>query len=109
MKITISNRLFLSKVPENIETTICEKLTMPNPKWHENERMCRYNGETPRILKFYERTKSRLMVPRGYIRQLINLCKGYDVHFQLDDQRRSLPETEFTFAGQLKPFQQDAL
>ena len=108
MKIIISNKLFLLEVPENIKTAICEKLTMPNPKWHENERMGRWNGETPRLLRFYERTESGLMVPRGYARQLIWLCRQCDVSYEIIDQRRSLPEVKFTFSGKLKPFQNKA-
>ena len=109
MKIKISNGLTLSDIPENLFTAICEKLTIPNPKYLENERMGYWNGETSKTLRFYEQTESRLMVPRGYIRQLINLCRRFEAEFYLDDQRRALPETVFTFNGQLKPFQQDAV
>jgi superfamily II DNA or RNA helicase len=71
--------------------------------------MRRWNGETPRLLRFYERAKTGLIVPRGYIRQLINLCRRSDVQFQLDDQRRALPEVDFNFSGKLKPFQDQAV
>ena len=109
MKIAISNRLTLSDVPENLYTAIFEKLTIPNPKYLENEKMGRWNGETSKTLRFYEQTESRLMVPRGYIRQLISLSRRFGVEFYLDDQRRVLPETVFTFTGQLKPFQDKAV
>lgn len=109
MKIKIASKLILTEVPKNFYTAVCKKLTMPNPKYLENERMGYWNGETPRLLRFYERIESGLIVPRGYIRQLINLCRRSDVQFQLNDQRRSLPEVNFTFTGQLKPFQDQAV
>ena len=109
MKIAISNRLTLSDVPEHLYTAICEKLAIPNPKYLENERMGYWNGETSKTLRFYEKTESGLVVPRGYIRQLINLCRRFEAEFYLDDQRRVLPETVFTFTGQLKPFQDKAV
>jgi superfamily II DNA or RNA helicase len=109
MKIEITNTLRLSDMPENIQTAICEKLTMSNPKWHENEKMGRWNGETPRLLRFYEKTAAGLVIPRGYARQLLWLCKNSGVSYEIVDQRRSLPEVDFTFNGQLKPFQQTAV
>jgi superfamily II DNA or RNA helicase len=109
MKIEITNTLRLSDMPENIQTAICEKLTMSNPKWHENEKMGRWNGETPRLLRFYEKTAAGLVIPRGYARQLLWLCKNSGISYEIVDQRRSLPEVDFTFNGQLKPFQQTAV
>jgi superfamily II DNA or RNA helicase len=107
MQITIKNKLFLSDVPDDLHRILCERLTIQNPKWLENERLDRWNGETPRALRFYQLTESGLSIPRGYIRQLIGLCRQYDV--QIKDRRRILPETEFIFTGKLRPFQQNAV
>ena len=109
MKIKITNILTLSDMSEDFETAVCKKLTIPNPKWHENEKMGRWNGKTPRLLRFYKRIKSGLMVPRGYIRQLIYLYRQSDIGFRLDDCRRALPEVAFNFTGRLKPFQAQAV
>ena len=80
MKITISNKLFLSNIPRDLHTAICERLTMQNLKWHENERMGRYNGKTAKLLRFYEQTKDGdLVLPRGFIRQLIHHRHGSEI------------------------------
>ena len=109
MEIKISNKLTLLNVSGDLRKAICEKLTIPNPKWHENERMGRWNGNTSRLLRFYEVAYGALLVPRGFASQLINLCRRSDVRLKLDDQRRALPEVDFTFNGQLKPFQDEAV
>ena len=101
MKITIKNKLFLQDIPGSLAKTIKGRLTFANPKYLENERMGRWNGEIPEYLKFYEREGNSLIVPRGYIRQLINLCRKNNVCFQFDDQRRILPEVSFSFKGKL--------
>lgn len=83
---------------------------MPNPKWHENEKMGRWNGDTPHVLRFYDRgADGSLLLPRGYIRQLINLCQRCDVDFQIDDWTRELPPVDFTFTSDLRRFQQEAV
>ncbi len=109
MEITIKNKLFLQDIPESLAKTIKGRLTFANPKYLENERMGRWNGEIPEYLKFYEREGNSLIVPRGYIRQLINLCRQNNVRFQLNDKRRTLPEVSFSFNGQLRPFQEEAV
>ena len=90
MKITIKNKLFLQDIPENLAKTTKGRLTFANPKYLENERMGRWNGDTTEYLKFYEREGNSLIVPRGFIRQIVNLCQQKNVRYQVDDQRRTL-------------------
>lgn len=49
------------------------------------------------------------MLPRGYLRQLILLCRKQNVDYTMDDQRRTLSDVHFTFNGTLKPFQRKAV
>ncbi len=109
MRITISNKLNLSGLTEAMTTAICERLTFVNPKWRENEKMDRWNGDIPRLLRYYELTPEGVSVPRGFIRQLINLVQARGEPFELDDQRRALPPVDFNFHGELKPFQDEAV
>ena len=88
---------------------LCEKLTLKNPKWLENDKMCRWNKHTPEFLKFYERTADGdLIIPRGFTGQLLKLCRAKGVPFELIDQRLTLPSIEFNFNGKLKQFQKEA-
>ncbi|MDM8524607.1 DEAD/DEAH box helicase [Desulfococcaceae bacterium HSG8] len=110
MNITIKNRLFLSDIPPHIKQILIERLNLPNPKWFENNRMRRWNKDTPRLLEFYEEAgDGSLVIPRGYARQLILLCRRYDVPYQIEDRRSVFPETDFSFKGQLKNFQEKAV
>ena len=108
--ISIKNNLRLENVPPNIKEILIEKLEFLNPKWVENERLKRWNRGTPRVLKFYDKVgASGLWIPRGYMRQLIMLCRRHKVDYRIDDQRRALVGVDFSFGGQLKPFQQTAV
>ena len=110
LTITIKENLQLKTLPPELTATLVDKLAFPNPKWLENERMGRWNRGTPRVLKFYDKVgQTGLWVPRGYIRQVINLCRRQGIQFRIDDQRRRLKPVNFTFSGRLKPFQKVAV
>jgi len=109
MKITVTNKLTLESVPFDLERDLQNRLTFTNPKWEENERHGYWNGEIPEKLRFYERQGNTLIVPRGFIRQLIFLCRKHDVNFKIVDSRRTLPEVKIDFKGVLRPFQVEAM
>ncbi|MCJ7771700.1 MAG: ATP-dependent helicase, partial [Desulfobacterales bacterium] len=110
MKIILTNNLRLSNIPSEIRTQLMKTLTFLNPKWMENERMGRWNRGTPKMLKFYDKVRGGgLWIPRGYMRQLLLLCRREGVKYDIDDQRRTFKPMGFHFEGQLKPFQQKAV
>jgi hypothetical protein len=61
------------------------------------------------VLSFYEQDGEALFLPRGFARQLLYLCKRYNVEYRLTDERRILPEVDFRFQSQLCPFQFEAV
>ena len=109
LKIELSNDLKLSDIPESLKSELIGKLTIPNPKWLENARMGRWNRNVPKLLRFFNRYKETLWIPRGYLRQLIIMCRHYKIPYQMEDHRRKLPSVDFSFQGELKPFQQRAV
>jgi superfamily II DNA or RNA helicase len=110
LTVTITRNLRLQGVPHQLRQELIDKLEFPNPKWLENERMGRWNRGTPRVLKFYAKAGADgLWIPRGYLRQLVLLCRRMEVEHRIDDRRRSLPPVDFTFRGELRPFQKTAV
>lgn len=109
MKIVITSELILSEVPAPIEKEIRERLVFLNPKWAENERLGRWNRETPKYVTAYEKTRrGDLILPRGFVRQLLLMCRARGAAYEIDDRRRVVPEADLSFAGALKPFQEEA-
>ena len=108
--ITITNNLRLKNIPPDLLAILTEKLEILNPKWLENERMRRWNRDTPQVLRFYDKVgSSGLWIPRGFMRQLILLCRKHDIQYQINDRRRNLTLANFDFNGKLRPFQQVAV
>ncbi|UCD89850.1 MAG: DEAD/DEAH box helicase [Desulfobacterales bacterium] len=109
LNIVVTNNLRLSNIPPRIRKKLMDNLCFLNPKWLENKRMGRWNRGTPKELKFFDKTREGLWIPRGYTRQLLLQCKRYDIEYQMDDLRRSLPPIDFNFTGELRPFQKKAV
>lgn len=108
LKMTLSHHLFLWDPPESLEAILRQKLRFRNPKWEENNRLGRWNKDTPEYLRFYHKKGNGLLLPKGYVRQFILLCRREGISYEMKDQRRTLPECDFSFHGQLKDFQQKA-
>ena len=109
MLITIDNQITISDVPRFIKTEIMVRLSFPNPAFAKAKKMNRWTGNIPKHLHFYEETEDGLVIPRGFIRELLTLCKEKDVRYFIEDHRRALPEVNFAFKGQLRPFQEQAV
>ncbi|MEJ2285265.1 MAG: DEAD/DEAH box helicase [Desulfobacterales bacterium] len=110
LKITISYNLQLANVPGEIMAALTEKLELLNPKWLENERMGRWNRGTQKSLRFYDKVgSSGIWIPRGFMRQLVLLCRRHKVKYDIDDCRSQHTPVNFSFKGKLRPFQQKAV
>ena len=110
MKVTLSNQLKLTAIPEPIHADLIQRLQFANPKYIENQRMGRWNRGVPKILRFYRRTGDNgLYVPRGFMRQLMLVCRQQGEAVDIEDRRRRLPDATMSFNGQLKPFQKQAV
>ncbi len=105
--ITIGKDIRLEEIPDPLDRFLISQLEIPNPKWLENDRMGRWNWQTPKTLCFYTRTPDGgLILPRGTMGHLIRRCRKDGIAYRIDDHRRVhfrfwiLP-----FTGTLKPFQ----
>jgi superfamily II DNA or RNA helicase len=99
----------LEALPRHVTRRITERLTFDNPTYIENEKRGFSNWSTPRRLCYLKEDGKRLILPRGFTRQLVNILKASNMSFRIDDRRRVLPEVDFQFNGELRDFQQEAL
>lgn len=110
--VTINNRVHLSplsRIPRGLAGELRDRLTFINPQWEENERRGFSNWQTPKELCYLETRGDRLIIPRGFTRQLIGILKNAGVRYQIDDHRRTLAPVDFTFKGNLHDFQVQAV
>ena len=110
VQIKLTNRLYLRSAPEDLIESLIDTLTLPNPKWIENERMGRWNRRTPKELRYYRKIRGGgLRIPRGYVGQLIRRLRREAIAYELIDERRERPPVDWPFNGRLRPFQEAAV
>ncbi|MEJ5359094.1 MAG: DEAD/DEAH box helicase [Desulfobacterales bacterium] len=108
--IRLENRLLLQGVPEALREWLTQTLEFPNPRYLENERLGRWNRGVPRRLRFHRRAGADgMIVPRGFLRQILLACRRLGIPCRLEDRRRSLPPVDFRFRAELRPFQRVAV
>jgi len=109
MKIRISNETTITEAPEHFIRDLKQRMTLKNPAYLDAMKMGRWTGNLDENIYCYRRTGNSLTVPRGFTGQLLNLARRAGITYRLDDQRRTLPEVDFAFAGELRDFQKEAV
>ena len=110
MRITVTNKTELYDIPQGLERDIRNRLTLKNPAYETALRAGRWTGGMEEHLRFYqEGGNAALLLPRGFNRELFALCKKHGVKPDFVDNRRTLPEVDFTFHGALRDYQQGAV
>jgi superfamily II DNA or RNA helicase len=109
MKIILSHRLDIIEPPDLLVRKIRETFCIENPVYLDNAKMSRWNGGTDHWLTFYENHPDGLSIPRGAMGLILYFCKEMGVRYQIIDQRRTLPEVDFTFNRTLKGYQQSTI
>ena len=89
--------------------TLKERLIIDNPKYLENERRGFSNWDTQKKLSFLHTEGDSLILPRGFVYQLIECLKRYNVSYRVVDKMTKLSECQFEFKGELYPYQQEAV
>jgi superfamily II DNA or RNA helicase len=101
--------LCLSNLPYGILARIKRRLSFPNPAFLEAEKRGFWTGNMDQEIKGYQVDGDTLVVPRGFTRQLVGIISGAGLRYELDDHRRTLAPVDFSFKGELRDFQVEAL
>jgi superfamily II DNA or RNA helicase len=111
MKMEVTTQLVLNDIPTPFREEVKSNLTFQNPKYLDNEKHGRWNGNTPRLIKCYQETPGDgLALPRGFIWAVFKMAVQHSIRpIYHRDQRRTLPQVDFIFNGELRPFQKLAV
>jgi len=99
----------VSEIPGQVATQIKDRRTFPNPAHQEAEKRGFSTWKIPQQIQGYRVEADTLIIPRGFTRQLIGMLKNAGVQYRPKDRRRTLPEVDFTFRGELLDFQEVAV
>jgi len=96
-------------LPVAVADRIKGRLTFSNPAFLKAEKRGFYTGNLEQEIVGYQVGTDVLSVSRGFARQLVGILRSAGVQFKLDDRRRTQAPVDFTFTGQLKDFQVQAV
>lgn len=108
MKISITNELQITGAPEPMLKKIRTTFTLRNPAYDAAVKMGRWLGNLEEYLYLYSERAGAVTIPRGAISLILTNCRDMSIRPEINDKRRTLPEVDFHFTGQLKGYQQSA-
>lgn len=74
MKITLSNKILIQGVSEELKVFLVNEFKIPNPKFYEAQKAGRYTFNIDEfIYNFSIINDATILIPRGYRKQLLNL------------------------------------
>ena len=109
--LTVGAECRLSGAPDLLIKILKNGLTLPNPKYQAARKYGRWIGKNfPQYLYFFKETKAGLTMPRGFAREVVLQClEVLGRKPEIIDQRLVLTEQGFTFHGQLRDYQDEAV
>lgn len=109
--LTVAGQCHLSGISRSFLQTLQNNLTIDNPKYKDAKKYGRWVGKNfKQKLFFYELDETGILFPRGFAAQAVELCKkNMGRGPVIRDQRRKLEEVDFSFHGELRPYQQEAV
>lgn len=109
--LEVSSECVLRGAPVSLRAAIREQLTVNNPKYMDAKRYSRWVGKQLKPkLYFFREQRSTLIFPRGYGNRAVRICRDHlGVGPEIVDRRQKLDEVDFSFSGELRPYQQQAV
>lgn len=97
LEIAISNQIILKKEelkPQLIQF-LREKLNFFNTEYLIKKKIGLSTYQTEKYFKLIQETPETILIPRGFINQLISFCQEKGISYKVTDTRIKLPEVKF--------------
>jgi superfamily II DNA or RNA helicase len=109
--LTVGADCLLENGSPALTSAVKQELTVANPVYRDAKKYGRWLGKKIKpYLYFYSETSRGLRFPRGFANRAVRLCHHHYAGKapRIVDQRRTLPEVNFSFTGELRPYQRAA-
>ena len=91
-----------------LERKLHERLVFTNPDYELRHNRGEWIGSIPAQITCMKQKGRSYLIPRGFLDQLLDLCRKFQQPFRIVDRRRSFEPLPIEFHGELKSYQQDA-
>ena len=89
----------VSRLPAAVLGRIKLRLSFQNPAWLDAQRRGFSTWNIPKQITGLGQGDDALIIPRGFVRQLIGVLRGAGVQYRVEDRRRTLAPVDFAFRG----------
>ena len=110
LRIVVGNMVYIEK--ESLPSTMVNRLirlsAFQNPEFYKAQAMRLSTFGKPRIISCAEDFGRYIGLPRGSLKETIELLKAYNIKVDIKDERFSGVSIEVDFKGELQPLQKKA-
>jgi len=109
LAITMKEKISLFSPPDDLYCRILEDNTFVNPKYVSNIQHGYSNQDTEETIETFDRFNGGIVLPRGYTKDLLNLCDREGIKTTLEDLRTVHKTTFPLLNAELRPYQKRAV
>jgi len=91
-----------------LDRKIHERLVFTNPDYEARHNRGEWIGHIPPQINCIRQKGRNYLLPRGFLDQLLELCRKFQQPYRIIDRRRILDPLPLEFHGELKSYQQEA-
>ncbi len=110
-EIQISNQVYLKRLQLNkkLITFLRDNLNFLNADYLVKKKMGKSTFNIEKYFRLIEETPEGIIIPRGYVANLVNFCKQENIPFKIVDNRKKLTTVDFDAEIELLPQQELAI
>lgn len=111
IEIQISNQVYLKRFQLNkkLIAFLRDNLNFINSDYLVKKNMGKSTFNIDKYFRLIEETTDGIIVPRGFVANIVNFCKQENISFKVVDNRKKLDSVEFDSEIELLPQQEIAL
>lgn len=110
LHLQIEERIFVADPPQGLQEQVLKDNCFVNPKYADNQKHGYSNWKTPKTIELYQCSKGGISLPRGYLSELLELCKAEEIDIKIEDSRSTCPKAFPALNNvKLRPYQKRAV
>lgn len=109
LKISNNIKIDINTIPDEILEIITEDLTFDNPVYIKAQHAGKYTGKIEKFIRLYKVENKALILPRGYVLDLMALLKEFGQVPVINNQTLTLPGIDFGSKIKPRDYQEPAI
>jgi len=111
IEIQLSNQVYLKRLQLNKKLIVFlrDNLNFLNSDFLIKKNMGKSTFNIEKYFRLIEETQERVIIPRGFVANIVNFCKQENLSFKIIDDRKKLESIDFESEIELLPHQELAI